>query len=172
MQEVNEVNGDKQAAGQTDRVPEEEANEISDLKGEVEQKKGNGTCLEVKDICIKEEYEERCLERIGQHNYSKPSMKKVSGPEEKEEEAAVNMEDSVVFDTGMNFIEGIVKRNETEEAEVHVEQKEEEIKGKSVPHDRTSRRQRIRSMYKVKLRVKTKILTVGKWFVGWFSWKI
>lgn len=153
MQEVNEVNGDKQAAGQTDRIPEEEANEISDLDGEVEQKKsnGNGTCLEVEDISIKEEYEERCLERIGQHNYSKSSMKKVSGPEEKEEEAAVNVENSVVFDTGMNCIEGTVKRNETEEAEVHVEQKEEEIKGKCVPHDRKSRRQRIRSTYKVKL---------------------
>ncbi len=150
MQEVNEVNGDKQAAGQTDRVPEEE---ISDLDGEVEQKKsnGNGTCLEVEDISIKEEYEERCLEQIGQHNYSKSSMKKVSGPEEKEEEAAVNMEDSVVFDAGMNFNEGMVKRNETEEAEVHMEQKEEEIKGKCVPHDRKSRRQRIRRMYKVKL---------------------
>lgn len=151
MQEVNEVNGDKQAAGQTDRVPEEE---ISDLDGEVEQKKsnGNGTCLEVEDISIKEEYEERCLEQIGQHNYSKSSMKKVSGPEEKEEEAAVSMEDSVVFDMGMNFNEGMVKRNETEEAEVHMEQKEEEIKGKCVPRDRKSRRQRIRRTYKVKLK--------------------
>ncbi|XP_043107179.1 PHD finger protein 20 isoform X3 [Puntigrus tetrazona] len=147
MHEVNEVIGNKQAAGQTDHVPEEDANEISDLDGEEDEQKksnGNGTCLEVEDVSIKEEYEERSLERIGQHNYSKSFMKKVSGPEEREEEAAVNMEHSVEFDTGMNFNEGIVKRNETEEAEVHVEQKEEEIKGKCVPHDRKSRRQRIR----------------------------
>lgn len=157
MQEESEVNGGKQAAGQTDRVLEEEVNEISDLDGEEgEQKKsnGNGTCLEVEDISIKEEYEERCLERIGQHNYSKSFLKKVSGPEEKEEEAAVNMENSVGFDMRINFNEGMVKRNETEEAEVHMEQKEEEIKGKCVPHDRKSRKQRMRSTYEVKLRFK------------------
>lgn len=149
--EENEVSGDKQAVGQTDGVPEEE--EVLDGE-EGEQKKSNGNekCLEVENISIKEENAEgeRVLEQIGQHNYSKLFLKRGSGPEEREEKARVKMEDSVVFDLGVNFNEGMVKRNETEEAEV-LEQKEEEIKGQGLPHDRKSRRQRIRSMYKVKL---------------------
>ncbi|KAL0181181.1 hypothetical protein M9458_023587, partial [Cirrhinus mrigala] len=95
-------------------VPVEEEDEISDFDGEeAEHKKsnGNGTCLEVEDISVKEENEEG-------HNYSKSFLKKVSGPEEREEEAAVKMEDSVVFDSSMSFNEGTVKRNETEKAEV------------------------------------------------------
>ncbi|XP_051767728.1 PHD finger protein 20 isoform X1 [Ctenopharyngodon idella] len=146
--EENEVSGDKQAEGQTDRVPEEEEGENSVLDGEEgEQKKsnGNGKCLEVENISIKEENAEgeRILEQIGQHNYSKLFLKRGSGPEEREEKARVKMEDSVMIDLGMNFNEGMVKRNETEEAEV-LEQKEEEIKGQVLPHDRKSRRQRIR----------------------------
>uniref|UniRef100_A0A8C1XP39 PHD finger protein 20, a n=1 Tax=Cyprinus carpio TaxID=7962 RepID=A0A8C1XP39_CYPCA len=139
MQEEHGVSGAKQAAGQTDHVPEKEEDEISDLdreEGEQKKSSGNGTCLKVENISI--------LEQVGQHNYSKSFLKKVSGPEEGEEEAAVKMEDSVVFHSGMNFNEEMVKRNETEEAEVQVEQKKEEIKGQCLPHDRKSQRQRIR----------------------------
>uniref|UniRef100_A0A8C1ICC6 PHD finger protein 20, a n=1 Tax=Cyprinus carpio TaxID=7962 RepID=A0A8C1ICC6_CYPCA len=139
MQEEHGVSSAKQAAGQTDHVPEKEEDEISDLdreEGEQKKSSGNGTCLKVENISI--------LEQVGQHNYSKSFLKKVSGPEEGEEEAAVKMEDSVVFHSGMNFNEEMVKRNETEEAEVQVEQKKEEIKGQCLPHDRKSQRQRIR----------------------------
>lgn len=127
----------------------EEEDEISDLdgeEGEHNKSNGNGTCLEVEDISVKEENEEGVLEQVGQHNYSKSFLKKVSGPEEREEEAAMKTEDSVVFDSGMSFNEGMVKRNETEKAEVQLEQKQEETEGQALPHDRKSRRQRIRSM--------------------------
>ncbi|XP_052465674.1 PHD finger protein 20 [Carassius gibelio] len=135
MQEENGVSGAKQAAGQTDHVPEKEEDEISDLDREEGEKKkisGNRTCLKVENISI--------LEQVGQHNYSKSFLKKVSGTEE----AAVKMEDSVVFDSGMNFNEAMVKRNETEEAEVQVEQKKEEIKEQCLPHDRKAQKQPIR----------------------------
>ncbi|XP_050979130.1 PHD finger protein 20 isoform X2 [Labeo rohita] len=125
----------------------EEEDEISDLdgeEGEHNKSNGNGTCLEVEDISVKEENEEGVLEQVGQHNYSKSFLKKVSGPEEREEEAAMKTEDSVVFDSGMSFNEGMVKRNETEKAEVQLEQKQEETEGQALPHDRKSRRQRIR----------------------------
>jgi len=155
MQE-NEASGDKQI----DRVPEEEEDENAVLDGEEGEKKksnGNGKCIEVQNISIKEEEEEedaegeRGLEQIGQHNYSKLFLKRDSGPEEREEKTSLKMENStVVLDLGVNFNEGVVKRNETEEAEV-LERKEEEIKGQDLPHNRKSRRQRIRSTYKVKL---------------------
>uniref|UniRef100_A0A671PCP0 PHD finger protein 20, a n=1 Tax=Sinocyclocheilus anshuiensis TaxID=1608454 RepID=A0A671PCP0_9TELE len=147
MQEENGISGAKQAVGQTDCVPEEEEDEISDLdreEGEQKKSNGNGTCLKVENISVKEENEERVLEQVGQHNYSKSFLKKVSGPAEGEEEPAVKLEDSLVFDSGMNFNEVMEKRNETEEAEVQVEQKKEEIKGQCLPHDRKSQRQRIR----------------------------
>lgn len=150
MQE-NEASGDKQI----DRVPEEEEDEISVLDGEEDEKKksnGNEKCIEEQNISIKEEDAEgeRVLEQIGQHNYSKLFLKRGSGPEEREEKTSLKMENAVVLDLGVNFNEGVVKRNETEEAEV-LERKEEEIKGQGLPHDRKSRRQRIRSTYKVKL---------------------
>lgn len=148
MQE-NEASGDKQI----DRVPEEEEDENSVLDGEEgEKKKSNGKCVEMQNISIKEEDAEgeRVLEQIAQHNYSKLFLKRGSGPEEREEKTSLKMESSVVLDLGLNFNEGVVKRNENEEAEV-LERKEEEIKGQGLPRDRKSRRQRIRSTYKVKL---------------------
>ncbi|XP_067287914.1 PHD finger protein 20 isoform X1 [Pseudorasbora parva] len=138
MQET-EASGDKQ----TDCVPGEEEDENSVLdeeEGEQKKSNGKGKCLEVENISIKEEDAEGVLEQIGQHNYSKLFLKRDTGPEEREEKTRVKMENSVVFDLGVNFNKGMVKRNETEEAEV-LEQKVEEINRQC---DRKSRRQRVR----------------------------
>lgn len=143
----NEANGDKQAAGQTDCVPEKDEDEISDVDGEeCEQTQSNGQ-HKVENESVKEE---RDLEEIGQHNYSKSLVKKGSGFE-REEEVAVKMEDSALFDSNVNFSESTVKRNETEETDILAQQKKEEVKEQCLAHDRKARRQRIKSKHKVKL---------------------
>lgn len=133
----SEANGDKQAAGQTNCFPEKDEDGISEVNGE----EGEQMQIKVENESVKEE---RDLEEIGQHNYSKSLVKKGSGFEEKEEEVMVKMEDSALFDSNVNFSESMVKRNETEETDVLAQQKKEEVEEQCLVHDKKARRQRIK----------------------------
>lgn len=146
-------NGAKEEQG--DLVLGEEENEVSDWDGnEDDQKKSRiqdrntGRMNEehvMENVSVKEENEggERVLEQIGQHNYSKSFLKKDSGHEQRYEKTVVKLEDNaMVFDSCINFNEGMLKGNGTEEAEVQGGQKEKELKG--FPLDKKSQRQRVR----------------------------
>ncbi|XP_051529095.1 PHD finger protein 20 isoform X2 [Myxocyprinus asiaticus] len=163
---LQEINGrGKDMVGQADRVPEEEEGEVSDgdrEKGEKKKRRiqsGNTghkdrEHREVENMSVTKENEdgERVLDQIRQHNYCKLFLKD-SG----HAEAMVKTEaDSMVIDSRVKCNEGGDKGNEIEEAEVQVEQKEEEMKGQVLPCDRKSRRRRIRGKRRLSVARKRK----------------